>query len=131
MQLVLPELLLPRLVKERELADVVAEDVAEDGQAGVERRDLADVGLEWRAEAAEGRGRVELGDLPFCLLADELPFKVWCVSARKQRSSKTPTNAEKRRKTNSALVCPSVSGLVVAARRPAKATHRGRQAGLR
>lgn len=60
LQLVLPELLLPGLVEERKLADMVDEDVAQDGEFGVERRDLAEFGFEGGAKAAQGGWGVEL-----------------------------------------------------------------------
>lgn len=54
LQLVLPELLLASLVKERELAHMVDEDEAEDGQLRVVGGHLAEVGFERGAEAAKG-----------------------------------------------------------------------------
>lgn len=59
LQLVLPKLLLLGLVEKGKLADMVDKDVAEDGETGVERRDLANVGAEGRAESAQGCRRVE------------------------------------------------------------------------
>lgn len=74
LQLVLPKLLLFRLVEEREFANMVDKDVAEDREAGLERRDLANIGSEGCAESTEGCWRVEFGDFPFRLLAHELSF---------------------------------------------------------
>lgn len=54
LKLVLPEFLLFRLVEEGEFADMMNEYVSQDGKLGVERRYLAIVGLEGRAESAEG-----------------------------------------------------------------------------
>lgn len=76
LQLVLPEFLLAGLVEKRKLADMVDKDIAQERKFRVDRRDLANIRLEGSAEAAEGRGRVELGDLPFGLLSDQLPFEV-------------------------------------------------------
>ena len=74
LQLILPKLFLFRLVEERELADMVNKDVAEDGEAGIERRDFANVGPERCAESTEGCRGVEFGDFPFRLFAQELSF---------------------------------------------------------
>jgi hypothetical protein len=53
---------------------MVDKDVAEDRETGIERRDLANVGLEGGTKPAERRWGVELGNLPFGLLAEELSF---------------------------------------------------------
>lgn len=71
LQLVLPEFLLAGLVEEGELAHMVYEDEAEDGQLGVVGRYFAEFGLEGRAEAAEGGRGVEFADLPADLLRNE------------------------------------------------------------
>jgi len=64
----LPELLLAGLVEEGEVADMVDEDVAEDGQFGVFGGDFARVGAEGGTEAAESGGRVKFGDFVLRLL---------------------------------------------------------------
>ena len=77
LELVLPELLLLGLIKEREVAHMVDEDVPEDGEVGVERGDLPKVGLEGGAESAQGGGGVELGDFSLDLLREELSLEIW------------------------------------------------------
>lgn len=59
MQFVLPKLLFPRLVEKRKIANMVHEDVAEDGKLRIQRGDFAIVGLEGGAESSECGGRVE------------------------------------------------------------------------
>ena len=76
LQLILPKLLLLGLVEKGKLADMVDKDVSEDGQLGVERRHLPKVGLEGCAKPPQRRGGVELRDLPFDLLRDELAFQI-------------------------------------------------------
>lgn len=77
LELVLPKLLLAGLVEEGELAHVVDEDVAQYRQLRVQGRHLAVLGLEGGAEAPQRRRRVELRDLPFDLLGDQLALEVW------------------------------------------------------
>lgn len=60
LELVLPELLLLGLVEEGKVADVVDEDIAEDGQLRILGCYLAGVGSKGSAEALEGGGGCEL-----------------------------------------------------------------------
>lgn len=60
------------LVEEREVAHVMDEDVAQDGQVRVDRSNLAEFGLEGCTEAVEGRGGVQLVDFADDLAADQL-----------------------------------------------------------
>lgn len=76
LQLVLPKLLLPRLVEEREFAHMVYKDESEDREFGIVGGDLTQVGLEGGSEATEGGGRVQLADFPSYLLRDELSLEV-------------------------------------------------------
>lgn len=82
LQFILPELALAGRIQEREVAHVVDEDEAQDGQVGVDRGDfgLAMVGAEGRAEAAEGRGRVERRDFGVDLAGEQFAFEVCAVS---------------------------------------------------
>lgn len=61
---------------------MVDEDVPQNGQLRVQRRDLPKFGLERRAESPERRGGVELRNLPFDLLRDELALQVWQCEGR-------------------------------------------------
>jgi len=56
LQLVLPEFLLPRLIKERELSHMVNEDVSQNGELGVQRRYLAKLGFEGGTKPTQGSG---------------------------------------------------------------------------
>jgi len=76
LQLVLPELLLLGLVEEGKLAHMVDEDVSKERELRVQRRDLAKVGLEGRAEASQRCGRVELRNLPFDLFGNEFALEI-------------------------------------------------------
>lgn len=94
LQLVLPKLLLAGLVEEGKVANMVNEDVAKDGQLGVEGRDFADVRLEGRAEALEGGGGVELRHLILDLLCDELALEVWKETNMSARPWEAPGGEE-------------------------------------
>ncbi len=76
LQFVLPKLLLPRLIEKGKLADMMDEDVSQDGQLRVQGGDLAVFRLERSTKAAERCGRVELCYFPFDLLRDELPLQI-------------------------------------------------------
>ena len=68
LQLILPKLLLVRFVKKWKLANMVNEDVSQDGQLGLQRRYLSIFRPERGAKALECRRRVEFADFPFHLL---------------------------------------------------------------
>jgi hypothetical protein len=76
LQLILPKLLLLGLVQEREVADMVHEYEAKNGEFGVFWSDLALVRAERRPKALEGCGRRELGDFEACLLREELALEI-------------------------------------------------------
>lgn len=57
------------------------EDVPQDGELGFLRRHFALLRLERRAEALQGRGRIELVDLPFDLVGNEFSLQVYAVFA--------------------------------------------------
>ena len=76
LQFILPELLLAGLVEKGELAHMMDEDVPQDGQLRVEGGHLAVLGPEGCTESLQRGGRVELRDLPFRLLRDELALEV-------------------------------------------------------
>lgn len=76
LQLVLPKFLLAGLVQEREVADMVDEDVTENGEFRIDGGDFAVFGLEGGAEAVQGSWGVEFGDLGADLVGDEFAFEV-------------------------------------------------------
>jgi hypothetical protein len=76
LQLVLPKLLLLGLVEEGEVAHMVDEYEAQQGELRVLWGDLAGVGAEGRTEALEGGGRREFSDFILCLARDELALEV-------------------------------------------------------
>lgn len=87
LQLVLPELLLVRLVQERELAHMVHEDVSQDGEVGLEGRDLAVFRAKGSAEALERSRRAELIYLEPHLLGNELSLEIYAALAQLPRGS--------------------------------------------
>ena len=76
LKLILPELLLARLIKEGKVANMVDEDVSQNGQFGLLRGDFTVIGSKWRAEALEGGGRVEFVYFPLYLLRNKLSLEV-------------------------------------------------------
>lgn len=80
LQFVLPEFLLAGLVEEREVADMVDEDVAEDGEFGVDGGDFAVFRFEGGAEAVQGGWGVEFGDLGADLVGNEFAFEVYILT---------------------------------------------------
>lgn len=83
LQLVLPEFLLAGLVQEGEVADMMDEDVAQDGEFGVNGGDFAVFGFEGGAEAVQGGWGVEFGDFGADLVGDEFAFEVCQVTVSK------------------------------------------------
>jgi hypothetical protein len=100
LQLVLPKLLLLGLVEEREVADMVDEYEAQQGELRVLGRNLASVGAKGRAEALQGGGGGEFCDFILCLPRDELTLEICGVSVE-VRGGGTRAVAD------SALACPS------------------------
>lgn len=82
LELVLPKLLLLRLIQKRKVADMLDEDVPQDGELGFLRRHFALLRLERRAEALQRRGGIELADLPFDLVGNEFSLQVCAISTR-------------------------------------------------
>lgn len=78
LQLVLPELLLPGLVEEREIPHMVDEDVAKDGELRIDWGDLAEFRLERGTEATEGSWGIQLGDFLVYLAGKEFSLEVCC-----------------------------------------------------
>ena len=76
MEPVLPKFLLFGAVEEGEVADMVDEDEAQDGQLAVDRGHLAKRALEGRAKALQGGGGVELVDLKLDLPRDEFALQI-------------------------------------------------------
>ena len=112
LQLVLPKFLLPSLIKEGEVTNMVDKYISQDGQIRFLGRDLALVRLEGGAEAPEGGGRVELVDLPFYLLRDELALE---VCGRESVSCRPGERSKVRRKCSQCSclpvkVCPGGGG---------------------
>jgi len=77
LQLVLPELLLPRLVEEGKVADMVNEYVSKYGKLRFLWRYLAALRSKRCAEPLERRWGVEFVDLPLDLLGHQLALQVW------------------------------------------------------
>lgn len=83
LQLVLPEFFLAGLVQEGEVADMMNEDVAQDGEFGVNGGNFAVFGFEGGAEAVQGGWGVEFGDFSANLVGDEFAFEVCQVTVSK------------------------------------------------
>lgn len=112
LQLILPKLLLPSLIKKREIADVVDKDVAQDRELRIFGGDLAVVGLEGGSEAAQGRWGVELVDLPSHLLRDKLALQICEIPLRLVTGTNSPQWQKSPIATYSALAFRSTTGPV-------------------
>lgn len=118
---VLPKLLLLSLVEKREIANMVDKDVSQNRQLGFLGRHFALFRLERRTEALQGRGGIELADLPLDLICDELPLQVYpvryLVSSSSISTRKASGKGKKHQETYSAPVFPSAHCCLMRVRR--------------
>jgi hypothetical protein len=76
LKLILPKLLLARLVKEREISNVMNKDIAQNRQFRVDGRNLAELRSKGGAEALQRSGGVELGNFFADLTGDKLALEI-------------------------------------------------------